>query len=96
MGVRALGPPSLPRRGVDAAPVCVAQRRACLGSRRLEMPRKPPKATLKPYTRHRLGIDSGPQSHPNATPRPLSSQLIRPVSKSEAQKPPFSSGPWPQ
>src|ERR1035441_667101 len=30
---------------------------------------KPPKATTKPYTRHILGIDSGVQSHPKATPR---------------------------
>jgi hypothetical protein len=32
-------------------------------------PSKPPKATLKPYSRHILGIDSGVQSHPKATPR---------------------------
>src|ERR1035441_1907539 len=32
--------------------------------------RKPPKATTRPYTRHILGIDSGVQSHPKATPRP--------------------------
>src|ERR1039457_3084307 len=31
---------------------------------------KPPKATSKPYTRHLLGIYSGVQSHPKATPRP--------------------------
>src|ERR1035441_2590590 len=31
---------------------------------------KPPKATSKPYTRHILGIDSGVQSHPKATPKP--------------------------
>src|ERR1022692_3916584 len=31
---------------------------------------KPPKATTKPYTRHILGIDSGVQSHPNATLKP--------------------------
>src|ERR1039457_551269 len=31
---------------------------------------KPPKATAKPYSRHILGIDSGVQSHPKATPRP--------------------------
>jgi hypothetical protein len=31
--------------------------------------RKPPKATTEPYTRHRLGIDSGVQSHPKATPK---------------------------
>src|ERR1039457_4249045 len=31
---------------------------------------KPPKATAKPYTRHILGIDSGLQSHPKATPKP--------------------------
>src|ERR1017187_754330 len=30
---------------------------------------KPPKATTRPYTRHILGIDSGVQSHPKATPR---------------------------
>src|ERR1039457_3440941 len=30
---------------------------------------KPPKATSKPYNRHILGIDSGLQSHPKATPR---------------------------
>src|ERR1039458_5091937 len=31
---------------------------------------KPPKATSKPYTRHLLGIYSGVQSHPKATPKP--------------------------
>ena len=31
---------------------------------------KPPKATAKPYSRHILGIDSGVQSHPKATPKP--------------------------
>src|ERR1035437_3304931 len=35
---------------------------------------KPPqshrKATAKPYCRHILGIDSGVQSHPKATPKP--------------------------
>src|ERR1019366_8735080 len=31
---------------------------------------KPPKATPRPYTRHILGIDSGVQSHPKATPKP--------------------------
>src|ERR1039458_2326261 len=31
---------------------------------------KPPKATTKPYSRHILGIDSGVQSHPKATPKP--------------------------
>ena len=31
---------------------------------------KPPKAILKPYTRHILGIDSGVQSHHKATTRP--------------------------
>ena len=31
---------------------------------------KPPEATTKPYTRHILGIDSGLQSHNNATPKP--------------------------
>src|ERR1039458_508327 len=30
---------------------------------------KPPKATPRPYCRHILGIDSGVQSHPKATPR---------------------------
>src|ERR1039458_6622310 len=72
---------------------------------------KPPqghhKATTRPPQGHILGIDSGVQSHPKATqrlhqgstkapPRPLSSQLIRPVCKSESQKPPVSAGPWPQ
>jgi hypothetical protein len=34
---------------------------------------EPPKATIKPYTRHILGIDSGEQRHPKATPmRPSS------------------------
>jgi hypothetical protein len=33
----ALGPPSPPRRGVGAAPVCVSRRRACICSRRLEL-----------------------------------------------------------
>src|ERR1035438_6798101 len=31
---------------------------------------KPPKATSKPYSRHILGIYSGVQSHPKATPKP--------------------------
>src|ERR1035438_4701768 len=31
---------------------------------------KPPKATAKPYSRHILGIYSGVQSQPKATPRP--------------------------
>src|ERR1035441_8905303 len=30
---------------------------------------KPPKATAKPYCRHILGIDSGVQSQPKATPK---------------------------
>src|ERR1019366_2604050 len=30
---------------------------------------RPTKATPRPYTRHILGIDSGVQSHPKATPR---------------------------
>jgi hypothetical protein len=33
MGGWALGPPSLPRWGVGAAPGCIAPRRACLCSR---------------------------------------------------------------
>src|ERR1039458_8216967 len=37
---------------------------------------KPPKATAKPYSRHILGIYSGVQSHPKATPRPTDSQPI--------------------
>src|ERR1039458_8530998 len=36
---------------------------------------KPPKATSKPYSRHILGIDSGVQSHPKATPKPPQSHL---------------------
>src|ERR1035438_3855652 len=31
---------------------------------------KPPKATAKPCSRHILGIYSGVQSHPKATPKP--------------------------
>src|ERR1017187_10887593 len=31
---------------------------------------KPPKATAKPYSRHIIGIYSGVQSQPKATPRP--------------------------
>src|ERR1019366_66876 len=31
---------------------------------------KPPKATTRPYTRHRLRSTKPPQGHPKATPRP--------------------------
>src|ERR1022692_2386371 len=37
---------------------------------RLKGRAEPPKATAKPYSRHILGIDSGVQSHPKATPKP--------------------------
>src|ERR1019366_8097733 len=39
---------------------------------------KPPKATPRPYCRHILGIDSGVQSHPKATPKPHQSHTKAP------------------
>jgi hypothetical protein len=35
-----------------------------------------PTPGTKPYTRHILGIDSGLQSHPNATPKPPQSHIL--------------------
>src|ERR1035441_291715 len=61
---------------------------------------KPPQGSTKAPPRLHQGYTKTtprlPQGSPKATPGPLSSQLIRPVCKSEAQKPPVSAGPWPQ
>src|ERR1039457_5146682 len=54
------------------------------------------KATPKPHQGHTKATPKPHQGHTKTTPRPLSSHLIRPVCKSEAQKPPVSAGPWPQ
>src|ERR1035438_6166174 len=61
---------------------CGGQNRACdnvsaNSQAKVSWDPKPPKATAKPYSRHILGIYSGVQSHPQATPKLPSSQLIR-------------------
>ncbi len=52
----ASGPPSLPRGGVGAAPVCVSQRRGCICSRRLELILSGPGVRLDTETEAKTAI----------------------------------------